>query len=413
MKEKIFVSHSSVDAELAKEFVNLLKHGVGIKSDRIFCSSVDGSDIPIGVNFIEFIKRELDTSSLVLALVTSNYYNSRFCMYELGASWVQCDKVIPILFPPLEFGNLKDFLANIMAIKVDDPRKLNKLSETLKFYSENDTTRNNWEDCRENFLRKIKEIKDRPQHESPVSPSLRVIKNPYRYKVIAFDLDGTMLQGSDFDYSWRHVWKYLGYDDEERKVLLRRHVGNPNAYPYEQWCKDCAEKFKAKGLKKSDIRKIVREIDKLHEATGLRVLLSILKSQGFITAVISGGIDTFYEYGIKPKTKQHIDQVYINRFLWNPDGTLKEVIPMEGVISDFSGKTKILERICANANCNIDQAVYVGEGFNDVEVASSPCLAIAYPAKKADQRYKIFARQHINDANICYILPYILELENK
>jgi len=417
---KIFISHSSVDVELVREFVHLLKHGMGIPDKYIFCSSTDGTDIPIGSNFIEYIKSELDDLSILLALVTSNYYESSFCMYELGASWMKCAIQIPILFPPLEYGNLKDFLSNIMAVKADEWKKLNKLKERLKEFSEIEVNDSSWEEYRTAFISKIKAIKNRPQYESPTIQNLRITENPYKYKVIAFDLDGTMLQGTRFDYSWRLVWDFLGYDDEERKSLLRRHVGNSREYPYERWCRECGEKFKEKNLKKSDIRKIVKEgyrkegakfkEGNLQEATGLRPLLCTLKSQGFITAVISGGIDTFYEYGLKPKTRQYIDQVFINRFVWNPDSSLKEVLPMDRVVSDFSGKVKVLEKICAEANCDLDQAVYVGEGFNDSEVAKSPCLAIAYPAARADHRFKMFVNKQVDDANICYILQYVLEM---
>lgn len=54
-----------------------------------------------------------------------------------------------------------------------------------------------------------------------------------RYRLVAFDLDGTLLRGMDF--SWRLIWAHLGFPDALRKEGMRRYLGGTISYP--EWCR--------------------------------------------------------------------------------------------------------------------------------------------------------------------------------
>jgi hypothetical protein len=43
---------------------------------------------------------------------------------------------------------------------------------------------------------------------------------PEPFRLVAFDLDGTLLQGPEYIWSWKLVWHYLGYDDSVRADLM-------------------------------------------------------------------------------------------------------------------------------------------------------------------------------------------------
>src|ERR1700754_343495 len=221
---KIFISHSSVDKEIAKALVTLIKDGLGIPKSQIFCSSADGIDVPPGANFQTYIKEELQTDGIVIALITKNYYSSIFSMYELGAAWANAKKILPVIIPPMDYGSLKDFLSHIVAVIADDARSLNKLHDQLVSLFAIQHDANSWEESRESFINKLKEIKNRPQELSPVSNQLRLVPSIYKYKIVAFDLDGTLLQGEKFKYSWQLVWNYLGYHDDLRKKFYNMHI---------------------------------------------------------------------------------------------------------------------------------------------------------------------------------------------
>lgn len=63
----LFVSHASADKELIDAFVDLLQTGIGLNHDQVFCTSLEGLDIPKGKDFINFIHERMG-SSLLLTL---------------------------------------------------------------------------------------------------------------------------------------------------------------------------------------------------------------------------------------------------------------------------------------------------------------------------------------------------------
>jgi len=55
--EGVFISHSSSDSKYAKCLIKLLKN-IGVRGDKIFCSSVPGYKIELGENFLDYIKEK-------------------------------------------------------------------------------------------------------------------------------------------------------------------------------------------------------------------------------------------------------------------------------------------------------------------------------------------------------------------
>lgn len=84
----VFISHSTKNRELVEQFVEFLKLGMGVENSRIFCTSENGT-LPTGRNFVEIIRQEVQEREMVIALITPEYLQSRFCMMELGAAWVE------------------------------------------------------------------------------------------------------------------------------------------------------------------------------------------------------------------------------------------------------------------------------------------------------------------------------------
>lgn len=98
---KIFVSHSSMNKEIAKCFVDFLQMGMGIAREEIFCTSYPNA-LPTGEEFIKKIKEELEDCEAVIFLVTDQYLKSQFCLAELGAAWGLGKKIYPLLLVDIE-----------------------------------------------------------------------------------------------------------------------------------------------------------------------------------------------------------------------------------------------------------------------------------------------------------------------
>ena len=81
---RIFVSHASKNEEIVLMFAEFLET---ISSDiEVFCTSERGS-IKVGKNFIETIFDELSQSDLFIPIISQEYYESKFCMMELGVAY--------------------------------------------------------------------------------------------------------------------------------------------------------------------------------------------------------------------------------------------------------------------------------------------------------------------------------------
>mgnify|MGYP002508438085 CR=1 FL=1 len=81
---KVFVSHSSKDAEIAKALSFFFKN-MSMDID-MFCSSISGS-INQGEDFVQCIERGLNNSDVFIPLISKNYIESKYCLIELGYAY--------------------------------------------------------------------------------------------------------------------------------------------------------------------------------------------------------------------------------------------------------------------------------------------------------------------------------------
>jgi len=94
---EIFVSHSSKDLALAEAVVELVRSALGLTANQIRCSSVDGYKLPAGVNTESQLREEVNASTAVIGLITTNSLNSYYVMFELGARWGSGRFLAPLL----------------------------------------------------------------------------------------------------------------------------------------------------------------------------------------------------------------------------------------------------------------------------------------------------------------------------
>ena len=66
---KVFISHSTMNKEIVKGFVDFLQMGMGIARNEIFCTSYPNM-LPTGEGFIKKIKEELKDCEAVIFIIT-------------------------------------------------------------------------------------------------------------------------------------------------------------------------------------------------------------------------------------------------------------------------------------------------------------------------------------------------------
>lgn len=129
---KLFVSHADDDKVLAKAFVRLLESGIGVPAHEIFCASQKGQGIRPGKEFKDSIRSNLDGATTVVALLSENFYNSAFCMCELGGVWLDSKDLIPVLVPPATYDDMKAVLKGLQALRLDRKEDLDELRDEIK-----------------------------------------------------------------------------------------------------------------------------------------------------------------------------------------------------------------------------------------------------------------------------------------
>ena len=189
--------------------------------------------------------------------------------------------------------------------------------------------------------------------------------DPFRRtrRLVAFDMDSTLIQAEVID----ELAKENNVGDEVSKITESAMRGEI----------DFQESFKKrvsllKGLSESALENVAR---RLPITEGLERAMSVLKSLGFKTAIISGG---FTYFGNFLQNKLGFDYVHANQ-LEIVDGVLtgKHV----GEIIDSKRKAEILKSLAKKENIELAQTIAVGDGANDLEMLSVSGLGIAFHAK--------------------------------
>ena len=154
---KVFISHALKDSVFVEEVIEILESD----SNQIFCTSFEGYGIGFGENFLDTIKGELSSDSLVIFILSKNFYASPVCLCEMGAAWVLAKEHIPILIPPLDFSDVKGVIPLSQGFKINEPLKLNLFKEKIEndFSISNKLTMSTWERKRDRIVARIeKEI---------------------------------------------------------------------------------------------------------------------------------------------------------------------------------------------------------------------------------------------------------------
>lgn len=156
--KKIFISHAEKDEELVYQLVTLLgQMGVSISDESIFCSSVKGIGVPVGEDFLDYIRNEFNDNIIVLFVMTKTFFERPACLCEVGAAWVKCTEHIPLIVPPINYGDVKGLInKNIKGIVLDKSDELDEFKDSIiKKLGLRDINSTQWNVAKKTFLTSI------------------------------------------------------------------------------------------------------------------------------------------------------------------------------------------------------------------------------------------------------------------
>lgn len=133
MQKKIFISHSNIDEKIGEKLVDALVN-MGIPQDIIFFSSKYHTGVGLGSDFSQVVKTALEECEIVIFLLTKNFYQSEYCLNEMGAVWYSNKKFIPVLLGELTFNDMKGFLDSHYIALRPKHKETYKLFVELKKY---------------------------------------------------------------------------------------------------------------------------------------------------------------------------------------------------------------------------------------------------------------------------------------
>ena len=145
--------------------IELLVTGTSTKREDIFCTS-DGTPIQSGTQFSSKIKEEIKECQLCILVLSENFSKSKFCLSELGATWVIDKNILPIIIPPENFDYFNEEpLIGTHATIITDTNFTNTLYEKLKTILELPKNHSpKWQMVSKTFEHKIQDICKATEH---------------------------------------------------------------------------------------------------------------------------------------------------------------------------------------------------------------------------------------------------------
>ena len=222
-----------------------------------------------------------------------------------------------------------------------------------------------------------------------------------KYGLVAFDMDGTIIRGLNF--SWSQLWEFCG-DTEGDKWRKYLKLYTDGAITYERWCHEAVTYFRKAKLTKCQIIEIAQNGSYLTK--NFKEGMLELKNRGFKTAIISGGVDIFLRAMID-NYKMLFDHIFINKFHFDADDVVASVSPTD---YDFDGKLLAVQELCEEYGLELEEAIFVGDRFNDQEALRGVGHSIVY--SEADDIVSLTSNKKMGNDDFLELVNYIIDISN-
>lgn len=186
------------------------------------------------------------------------------------------------------------------------------------------------------------------------------------YDLVAFDVDGTLVQGPEQRTVWEVLnLKFAGRHDVNAERFARYRRGELS---YEEWVGLDVSGWKEAGARRSDL---IAAFGSLHLVPGAREALSTLKQAGCRLYTISGTLDLMLD-AVYPD--HPFEEVFANRISFDAQGCIAH---WQATPYDMEGKARILRALALREGVPLSRCAFVGDSANDVWVAREAGFTVA------------------------------------
>ena len=192
-------------------------------------------------------------------------------------------------------------------------------------------------------------------------------------RLACFDFDGTLVDGfpPEAPFIWRVLHAHFGCPPVALAEARRAFFAGECSY--DEWFGHDVRLLAAAG---ADRAGIVEAVSRLRVVDGAAEVLERLREAGWVVALLSGSVDIVLDHFFPGRP---FDEVLLNRFLFDDAGRL-----VGGVATpyDVDEKATGLAHLARLHGVAMEDTVFVGDSYNDVEVARAAGLSIAFNCRE-------------------------------
>lgn len=190
------------------------------------------------------------------------------------------------------------------------------------------------------------------------------------FDLICFDVDGTLVVHPEERIVWEILNRRFTGDDTVNHSRFRQYRAGEITYP--DWVALDVGDWLQAGATRTAIVEAIRDLSLID---GAHSTLGELKRRGYKLAIISGTLDVVLETLLP---EHPFDDVFVNQLEFNERGVLTG---WKATPYDVDGKARGLRDIAGREGIPIKRCAFVGDAFNDVEVARVAGFSVALNPK--------------------------------
>jgi HAD superfamily phosphoserine phosphatase-like hydrolase len=215
-----------------------------------------------------------------------------------------------------------------------------------------------------------------------------------RYRLVCFDLDGTLVSG--LTYVWKSLHEHFRTDAAARRAA--REDYEAGRLPYADWFRHDIKLLRAAGARRDAVLALFRT---LRPVTGARETLAALRATGARLAILSGSVDLLLDVALPGES---FDHVLINRLEFDADGLIGG-----GIATPFDVERKAdgIRELCRRERLVAADCAFVGDNENDLSAAHAAGFSIAFDCKSP--RLAAAASVVVPGGDLRAVLPYLID----